>query len=106
MRSLRTAPAAQATHELFGEEVSYGKLSKLLNEGAIATSDLANGENLETFRENHPEAIMLFAIDTKGNVHPFTAANSPAASEGWKLIAISETFDKGDDEDAVTGNGR
>ena len=103
--NLRIA-AAQATHELFGEEVSYGKLSKLLNEGAIATSDLANGENLETFRENHPEAIMLFAIDTKGNVHPFTAANSPAASEGWKLIAISETFDKGDDEDAVTGNGR
>lgn len=102
--NLRIA-AAQATHELFGEDVSYRKLVKQLNQGAIATIDLGEGENLETFRENHPEATMLFAVNTKGNIQPFTAANSPAASAGWKLIAISEAFAKDKEEESVPGNG-
>ena len=102
--NLRIA-AAQATHELFGEEVSYGKLSKLLSNGAIATIELSDDENLETFGKNHPEAVALFAVDPKGNVHPFTTANTPAASAGWKLIAVSDKFEKDDDEPPVTGNG-
>jgi len=102
--NLRIA-AAQATHDLFGKEVSYGKLSKLLSEGAIATIELSEGENVETFRESHPEAITLFAVDPKGKVRPFTTANAPAASAGWKLIAISDTFEKDDDAPPVTGSG-
>jgi NhaP-type Na+/H+ or K+/H+ antiporter len=102
--NLRIA-AAQATHELFGEDVSYDKLIKLLNKGAMATIALGEGENLETFQEKNPGAIELFAIDPKGNVRPFTAAKNPAASSGWKLIAISDTFEANRDDDSVTGNG-
>lgn len=97
--NLRIA-AAQPAHELFGKEVSYAQLSGLLNKGAVATITLQENENLETFQDANPDAVPLFAVDPKENLHPFTAARSPSPSQGWKLIAISAMFekDKGEEE--------
>lgn len=84
--------AAQPGHELFGKDISYSHLSGFLNKGAIATIELDEGENLETFGSRNPDAIPLFAVDTKGKVHVFTSTKRPSVSAGWKLIAISAMF--------------
>jgi hypothetical protein len=89
--NLRIA-AAQPGHELFGKDISYTQLTKFLGKGAVATVDLDEGENLDTFTARNPDAVPLFAIDPKGNAHAFTTAKRPSATRGWKLIAISGMF--------------
>ena len=84
--------ALQPGHELFGKEVTYTKLTKYLGKGAIATVELEKDEDLDTFKSRNPGAILLFAVNPKGNVQVFTTARQPAVSQGWKLIAISEMF--------------
>jgi len=95
--NLRIA-AAQPGHELFGKDVSYTRLSKFLGEGAVATIELDEGENLDTFSSRNPDAVPLFAVDPKGNAHAFTAARRPSATKGWKVIAISRMFAPEQDE--------
>ena len=89
--NLRIA-AAQPGHELFGKDISYTRLSKFLSQGAVATIALEQGEDLNTFLSRNPDAVPLFALDPKGNAHAFTAARKPAATRGWKLIAVSGMF--------------
>jgi NhaP-type Na+/H+ or K+/H+ antiporter len=93
--NLRIA-AAQPGHELFGKDITYTHLNKLLGKGAIITIELGEGENMDTFTSRNPDAVPLFAIDTKGNAHAFTSARRPAAQGRWKLIAISAMFVNGD----------
>jgi NhaP-type Na+/H+ or K+/H+ antiporter len=89
--NLRIA-AAQPGHELFGKDISYTRLMKFLGKGAVATVTLDEGENVDTFTARNPDAVLLFAIDPRGNAHAFTATKRPAATRGWKLIAISGMF--------------
>ncbi len=89
--NLRIA-AAQPGHELFGKDISYTRLMKFLDKGAVATVSLDEGESVDTFTARNPDAVLLFAIDPKGNAHAFTTAKRPAATRGWKLIAISGMF--------------
>ncbi len=78
---------------LFGKDVSYTRLSKLLAEGgALAVVDFGEGENLEIFATRNPSAIPLFAIDPKGRLSVFTEMKRPSPAKGWKLIAISRVF--------------
>jgi len=84
--------AAQPGHELFGKDISYTQLAKFLSKGAVATIELGEGEDLDTFTSRNPDAVLLFAVDPKGNAHAFTTARRPSASRGWKLIAISSMF--------------
>ncbi|MGD2139765.1 MAG: sodium:proton antiporter [Burkholderiales bacterium] len=103
--NLRIAPA-QATHELFGKEVSYSQLNKILNEGAVTTIALGEDETLDTFLEANPDAIALFAVGPKGNVQPYTSATRPAATHGWKIIAISPAFAKDAEEESTSPEER
>jgi hypothetical protein len=89
--NLRIA-AARPGHELFGKDISYTQLAKFLNQGAVATVELHEGETLDTFTSRNPDAVPLFAVDPKGNAHAFTSARRPPAVAGWKLIAISAMF--------------
>jgi NhaP-type Na+/H+ or K+/H+ antiporter len=104
--NLRIA-AAQPGHELFGKDVSYTRLNKFLSQGAVATIELQEGENLDTFKARNPDAIPLFAVDPKGKVHAFTTARNPSPAPGWKLIAISAMFARDAAEVSVgPNNGR
>ncbi len=100
--NLRIA-AAQPGHELFGKDVSYARLNKMLSKGAVTTIELQEDENLKSFMASNPDAVPLFAVDTKGNARAFTTARSPSPTKGWKLIAISSMFAK--DENAGPNNG-
>ena len=82
-----------AGHVLFGKDVSYTRLNKMLAEGgALATIDVGEGEDLALFKSKNPSAIPLFAVDPKGRLTVFTEAHAPSPSKGWKLIAMSRHF--------------
>ena len=84
--------AAQPGHELFGKDITYSDLNKRLDSGAVVTIDFGEDEDLDTFTARNPDAIPMFAVDTKGKVRVFTSTSRPSMSQGWKLIAISAMF--------------
>jgi hypothetical protein len=89
--NLRIA-AAQPGHELFGKDVSYTRLNKLISQGGVATVELHERDNLNAFKARNPDAIALFVVDPKGTAHAFTTVRSPSPAQSWKLIAVSAMF--------------
>jgi CPA1 family monovalent cation:H+ antiporter len=88
--SLRTA-------RLFGEEITIQKLSSLLSQGwEVKTTSLSQEYLMEDFTESHTakNTLMLFAVDPKGRLRPYTDTSKPEPSANWLLIYLSATANK------------
>ncbi len=75
---------------LFGEEVSIQKLLSLLAQGAeIKSTRLSEAFDFAAYQTMYGESpIFLFAVDTRGNLKPFTVESRPTPRKGWSLITL------------------
>ena len=86
-------------HKLFGEEVTYAKLSKILGQGGeVGSTRLTDGYNYENFlaREKEEVIIPLFAISPRERLYIYTTDSFPSPGPGWKVINMSIAKEKMD----------
>lgn len=102
--SMRKAEKHQVTQgyqgrQLFGEEVSYGEVLKLLNRGwKIKSTRLSEEFGWEQYQaENGEDYLPLFVIDGKGWIVPFVAGEdlSPGADSIVLALAPEEHLANG-----------
>ncbi|MCD6527241.1 MAG: sodium:proton antiporter [Desulfuromonas sp.] len=75
---------------LFGEEITYCQLSRLLEQGGeIHTTKLTDTFSFEQWQKQQmPDTIALFAIDPKDNLRIFTVEYQLQPQPGWKIISL------------------
>lgn len=101
MYELRVWPAgvAMAQHEvaahhkgrtLFGGDVTYGTLARMLNHGAeIRTTKLTESFNFEQYLNAHRHsAIPLFAAGPKGRFEAFSSDSDLKPVAGWTILSL------------------
>ncbi|GAB3285736.1 cation:proton antiporter [Parahaliea aestuarii] len=76
--------------QLFGEEVTYGDVIRLVNRGwEIRSTRLTEEFSWEQYRVKHGEnCLPLFVIDGKGWVTPFTAGESLEPTAGCTVLSL------------------
>ncbi|MDX1519949.1 MAG: cation:proton antiporter, partial [Gammaproteobacteria bacterium] len=77
-------------YQLFGQDVTYGKLANWIGNGAeIKKSQLSNEFTFETYLNKYKDrAIPLFALDNKGRLQIFTAEKELKPDSGWQIISL------------------
>ncbi len=101
----RDAPHRRG-YQLFGEEVTWAKLSGLLNQGAqMHSTPLSESFGMEEYRAQYGErALPLFALDPQGRLQIFVVNGRMRPGAGWTLVALitpepkAETVSKPDSE--------
>lgn len=76
--------------KLFGSEITHGILATWIRNGAeIRGTQLSDEFSIEAYLERNGEnCIPLFAIDSKGRLHPFTVENELQAEPGWTVLSL------------------
>ncbi len=77
---------------LFGEDVTYQRLTEMMKKGArIRSTKLTESFDFaEYYRQHFGRGIPLFAIDQKGRLHPFVVGDEPEPKAGWTLLGLIE----------------
>jgi len=77
---------------LFGEEVTFTKLSSLISQGAeIHDTLLSEDFSFEDFQQKYGKrAIPLFAIDPRGRIQVFVAGGKMQPEAEWTLLSLIE----------------
>ncbi|MCD9521713.1 sodium:proton antiporter [Photobacterium carnosum] len=86
-----SATQAHSGTVLFGDDISYKKLTSLINQGAeIKHTKLSDNFTLEDYFQQYKGSslIPLFVIDLKQNISPFTDVSTLEAKAGWTMIAL------------------
>ena len=75
---------------LFGDDVSYASLAKMLNSGAeVRTTRLSETFDYDDFVRRHwKRAVPLFALTPKGRLRVFVAGEELEPGPGWRLVAL------------------
>lgn len=74
---------------LFSDDATYGHLAGLVFRGAaIRTTRLSGQFRLADYREQHPEALPLFAIDRGERLHVFGQSPQPEPAAGWRILSL------------------
>ncbi|NJN45363.1 MAG: sodium:proton antiporter [Candidatus Competibacteraceae bacterium] len=75
---------------LFGVEVTFNRLATLLEEGAeIRATPLTDTFNFDAYRQRYGgDAIPLFALDDKDQLHIFTDDQTLSPNPGWRVIGL------------------
>lgn len=75
---------------LFDDRIDNGALEKAIEAGAvIKTSKLKDNYTLADLKQRSGGlAVLLFAIDPKRRLIPFTTQAEPAAKSGWEILAL------------------
>lgn len=75
---------------LFSSEAGYARLASLLRKNAtIHQTGLTDDFDFERYLQQHAErAIPLFAMDTRGRIHPFSVNQDWVPGPGWTLIGL------------------
>lgn len=74
---------------LFGKDITYEFLSERLITGAEVHTTLLTSEfTLEHYRQEHPDAILLFAVDHKDNLRMSEVESDLSPESGWKLVSL------------------
>lgn len=91
------SPVKSAGRALFGSDVTYATLARLLATGGeIKTTGLTDNYSFQDYRSVQGEnRIPLFAIDTRDRLHVFTGDRELQPAAGWKIIGlVAETVDE------------
>ena len=75
---------------LFGEDITLQKLASLIAQGGeikatLLSEEFTMADYIEAQNNNY---IPLFAVDTNGNLRPFTDEFQPDPKPGWTLLAL------------------
>ena len=84
---------AARTHRgytLFGEDVTFKKLSSLFKQGAkIHSTTLTDTYSFAEYKEQHSsKAIPLFCLDLKNRIHIFVANGKLSPATGWTILSL------------------
>lgn len=84
----------QSGRYLFGENITYQDLSRMLYEGAtVKTTELTEEFSFQDYLEKSDvQYIPLFAINPNGEIYVFTAKNDFTPAKGWKIIGLAKTI--------------
>lgn len=83
--------------ELFGKDISYGKLASLLaNGGQIKSTNMTEEFGFVQWlaHENNNRNIPIFAVDDKDNLHWFAEGPKLILKSGWKLFSLEPADEK------------
>jgi CPA1 family monovalent cation:H+ antiporter len=75
---------------LFGDEVSYERLAKMLTAGAeVRTTRLSETFDYQDFVRKHwKRSVLLFAMTPKGQLRVVVAGEKLEPGPGWRLVAL------------------
>ncbi len=84
------AAAMHRGYTLFGEDVTFNKLSSMLSQGAtIHSTNITESFKFEDFLAKYgSKAIPLFALDTKGRIQLFVADGKMKPTNGWVVFSL------------------
>ncbi|MDZ7803911.1 sodium:proton antiporter [Thiohalophilus sp.] len=87
-----TAAEEHRGYLLFGEGVTFSKLSSLLSQGAkIHDTKLSDDFSFEEFSNKYGKrATPLFAIDPRGRIQIFVAEGKLTPQAGWTILSLIE----------------
>lgn len=77
---------------LFGEDITFNKLSSLISQGAeIHATSLSEDFSFEDFQQRYGhQATPLFAIDPRERIQVFVAGGKMVPLAGWTLLSLIE----------------
>jgi NhaP-type Na+/H+ or K+/H+ antiporter len=77
---------------LFGEDITFSKLSSLISQGAeIHDTHLGEDFGFEDFQQQYGHrAIPLFAIDPRGRIQVFVANGKMVPQADWTILSLIE----------------
>jgi len=77
-------------YQLFGADITYGKLANWIGNGAeIKKSQLSGEYDFEAFMNNYKDRVIpLFALDNKGRLQIFAAEKELKPASGWNIISL------------------
>jgi len=77
---------------LFGEDITFSKLSSLISQGAeIHDTHLGEDFSFEDFQQQYGHrAIPLFAIDPRGRIQVFVANGKMVPQTDWTILSLIE----------------
>ncbi len=77
---------------LFGEDITFNKLSSLISQGAeIHATPLSEDFSFEDFQQRYGhQAIPLFGIDPRERIQVFVAGGKMVPLAGWTLLSLIE----------------
>jgi len=77
---------------LFAEDITYQRLSERLESGAeVRTTSLTEEFTFKDFQNQHADAVLLFAIDSNGNLKIMCAGAEFTPNSGWTLVSLIST---------------
>lgn len=79
---------------LFGKDVTYKALSERLEQGAdVRMTPLTKEFTVEHYKDQHPNAIVLFAVDNNKNLRVSASSKPLAPEQGWTLVSLLSAED-------------
>lgn len=82
---------------LFGDAVTYSRLASMLSRNArIKTTNLTENYTYEQYLADNPQAIPMFTIDKKNNLHIITQQTKPKDLQEVKLLSLVEPIQEED----------
>lgn len=82
---------------LFEEDVTFGKLTRLIKAGAqIKHTTLSDEFNFDAWKKHvvNVKSIPLFSVDVKGNIHWFTTEGGSQPKSGWQIYSMVPVKEK------------
>lgn len=86
----RKVPSQYGCPLLFGKDVTYSKLARLLSNGAIIrATQLTENFDFKAYRDRYGAgAILLFAMDKKQHLYVFSTAREIHPEVGWTVVSL------------------
>lgn len=91
------ASGAYKGRTLFDSDVTYARLAALISRGStIRKTPLTDSFSYEDWRTRYhaSQTVALFAIDSSGRIHWFTAEDQPSPKTGWIMFALADAKDR------------
>jgi CPA1 family monovalent cation:H+ antiporter len=87
-----TAAQQHRGYLLFGEDITFSKLSSLISQGAeIHDTQLSDDFSFEDYQQQYgSRAIPLFAIDPRGRIQVFVAQGKMVPQADWTILSLVE----------------
>lgn len=89
-QSERTQKQAQfASRLLFGNDITYAQLASMIARNAkVKNTNLTDNYTYEQFKTDNPNAVPLFSIDKKNNLHVITSSTTNKYLQDVKLVSL------------------
>lgn len=99
LKDMKPGNGKEKTHEewqtpwLFGDKVTFARLSSMLSKGAVIkttliTEDFSYADYQEEKQLSEQQYVPLYLVGPKGELEVFSSANDAAPQDGWKVASL------------------